>query len=245
MDGGAASAAPAGPRPGRHRAPGSVRRVHSERVAAAEAFALLVGTVPENLARSLDTSADRELYGGQRWLQEHVWPIPGPDGARWLRILARPTTPTPPSCTRTYGPVPGRVGGHRADVGRRGLARPARRTRPAAPGSPPRRRQGAADDRPAPSGRPRATRRRPVVDRRGGGLPWIITVSPGRYRVRVVTATHPLAGRECAALHLVLDPAGSSERWALVADGRGGRQPGYHVEVGVAALERSASTRLA
>jgi hypothetical protein len=52
----------------------------------AEAFAFMLAAVPEELAISIRTSADPS--GGQRWLQEHVWQIPGPDGARWLRTLA-------------------------------------------------------------------------------------------------------------------------------------------------------------
>lgn len=51
-----------------------------------EAFSLMLAAVPEELAIGLRTSADP--HGGQRWLQEHVWQIPGLEGARWLRTLA-------------------------------------------------------------------------------------------------------------------------------------------------------------
>lgn len=69
-----------------------------------------------------------------------------------------------------------------------------------------------------------------------GDVPWIIAVPPGRYSVHLVIGVHPLAGRECAALQLVLDPTASVERWALVPDGRVAGKPGYDVEVGVAGL---------
>ncbi len=68
-----------------------------------------------------------------------------------------------------------------------------------------------------------------------GNVPWIIDIPPGRYPVHVVIGTHPLAGRECAALHLVVDPDASIERWTLVPDGTTGK-PGYAVEVGVAGM---------
>lgn len=64
------------------------------------------------------------------------------------------------------------------------------------------------------------------------GLPWVIEVSPGTYEVSVVTARHPLASDECAALQLVVG-AGPVESWTLISGAHGA---GYHVEVGVAGL---------
>ena len=66
------------------------------------------------------------------------------------------------------------------------------------------------------------------------GFPWTIDVPPGSYPVRVATASHPLEGRDCAALELLLDRDAAVERWALVRTGRG--DDGYRVEVGVASL---------
>src|SRR5688572_12504495 len=44
-----------------------------------EAFTLLLGAVPGVLAASLDLAAE-PLYGGKRYLRQHLWSIPGPDG---------------------------------------------------------------------------------------------------------------------------------------------------------------------
>jgi hypothetical protein len=66
------------------------------------------------------------------------------------------------------------------------------------------------------------------------GFPWTIRVPPGSYSVRVATASHPLGGRDCAALELLLDRGAAVERWSLVRTDRG--DDGYHVEVGVASL---------
>lgn len=85
----AASQGPASPEPLAHAFLEAV--LHSPALGpqnrlTAEAFAFMLAAVPEELAISIRSSADPS--GGQRWLQEHVWQIPGPDGARWLRTLA-------------------------------------------------------------------------------------------------------------------------------------------------------------
>ena len=65
------------------------------------------------------------------------------------------------------------------------------------------------------------------------GLPWVLDLPAGRHRVLVVISHHPLGGRECAALHLVVDPASPVQGWTLVPSQRG-TPDGYNVEVGVA-----------
>ena len=60
------------------------------------------------------------------------------------------------------------------------------------------------------------------------GFPWAIEVPPGTYPVRIATASHPLEGRDCAALELLLDAGTAAERWSLVGT--------YRVEVGAASL---------
>jgi hypothetical protein len=57
------------------------------------------------------------------------------------------------------------------------------------------------------------------------GPPVVLLVAPGRHRVRVAIAAHPLAGRECAAAEVLIDPAAEVARWAPVT-GRFGL-PGY------------------
>lgn len=343
----AASQGPASPEPLAHALLEAV--LHSpafgpQNRLTAEAFAFMLAAVPEELAISIRTSADP--FGGQRWLQEHVWQIPGPDGARWLRTLAEaddvranflyqdmrsgrvamwvdedwpdrldalvrlPAKPRPGIITMLpIIPVP-RVAGpalvrllmaHGVDerdwlvrqsaANLRGLRRPDPaddvelvdwdqcRSRPELfrwvlelMGEPGDRsglvtaavRAGAVSareadwlaapvDRPAwadgevpwevdavvmagevivPSGRLTGDDPWSMV----GGLPWTIMVPPGRYPVHVIIGVHPLAGRECAALHLVIDPTAVVERWALVPDGRFAGKPGYDVEVGVAGL---------
>ena len=52
-----------------------------------ETFAFLLETLDEELAPTLDR-ATGSLYGGRRYLCQHVWAIAGDDGARWLRTLA-------------------------------------------------------------------------------------------------------------------------------------------------------------
>lgn len=54
----------------------------------ADAFALLLAAVPDDLAASLVFSAGH-MYGGQRHLRQHLFSLPGPEGARWLGVLAR------------------------------------------------------------------------------------------------------------------------------------------------------------
>lgn len=70
------------------------------------------------------------------------------------------------------------------------------------------------------------------------GLPFEFEVPPGRHAVRVATATHPLAGRQCAAIELTVDRGRAVATWELVPV-RGGRDA-YRVEVGVAALGAAA-----
>jgi len=306
--------------------------------------------VPEELAASLRTSADP--YGKKRWLQEHVWQIPGPEGARWLRTLTEaddiraqflyqdmrsgtvpmwadddwpdrldalaqlPAEPRPGiiamlammTVPRVAGPALVRLlMAHGVDerdwlveqsaANLRGLRRPdpaedvelvdwdARRSRPelfrwvlelmgepgdrsllvaaavraGAVSAPEGEWLGAPFDRPAwadgevpwevdavvmagevilPSGR--LTGGDPWCA--PGDVRWIIVAPPGRYPVHVVVGIHPLEGRDCAALHLVLDPTAEVERWVLVPvelvlvpDGIIG-SPGYTVEAGVAGL---------
>ena len=66
------------------------------------------------------------------------------------------------------------------------------------------------------------------------GFPWRIEVPAGSFQVRLVIAKHPLAGRECAALELLLDGETAVERWSLVR--ATSDEEGYRVEVGVASL---------
>jgi hypothetical protein len=65
------------------------------------------------------------------------------------------------------------------------------------------------------------------------GLPWIVELPPGAYEATVVVASHPLAGRQCAALQLGVS-GGEAVSWSLVRTVYG--KPGYTVEVGVAGL---------
>lgn len=64
------------------------------------------------------------------------------------------------------------------------------------------------------------------------GLPWVVEVPPGRYPVRVVVAEHPLEGRQCAALHLVVDPDAEVAGWSLQRASYD--RDGYTSEVGAA-----------
>ncbi|QGG94565.1 hypothetical protein GH723_05280 [Actinomarinicola tropica] len=54
----------------------------------AGAFALLLDAVPDQVEAALDPAADRHV-GGQRYLRQHVFTIPGPSGAMWLERLIR------------------------------------------------------------------------------------------------------------------------------------------------------------
>jgi hypothetical protein len=65
------------------------------------------------------------------------------------------------------------------------------------------------------------------------GLPWVLELAPGAYEATVVVASHPLAGRQCAALHLRMSGE-AAVSWSLVRTIYG--EPGYTVEVGAAGL---------
>lgn len=68
------------------------------------------------------------------------------------------------------------------------------------------------------------------------GIPFTVDVPPGEHQVGVLTAHHPLARNECAALRLTLAPNAAPVRWELVEVPRLDGPSGYWVEVGVASL---------
>ena len=312
---------------------------------APEAFTLLLDAAPDALAASLDLSAGH-LYGGKRYLRQHVWSIAGPDGARWLGVLARaddiaanflmqemsvgtvpmwpaedwsdrldavaelPTEPRPGVVTIMFVVRPprdaapalvrlamkhgrderdplvrmtaDRLREHRdsaddsvdlfdwdarhrrpelfrwllelsGDAGDRGALvaaavragrlpegdaawLSARLDRPAwADGEVP----WEVDDTVSagvlrlPAGR--LTGGDPWWTGGAEGFPWTIEVPPGSFPVLVVLASHPLYGRQCAALELVLDGDTPVEQWSLVQPTLGSLE-GYTVEVGVASF---------
>ena len=53
-----------------------------------QAFALVLDAAPDELAASLRPGAGH-TYGGRRYLQRQVWSLRGPEGARWMGVLAR------------------------------------------------------------------------------------------------------------------------------------------------------------
>jgi hypothetical protein len=65
------------------------------------------------------------------------------------------------------------------------------------------------------------------------GVPLVVTLAPGRYRVRVVVADHPLYGRENAAAELQIDPTAPIQRWQLIDTAGAADRAGYISEVGV------------
>lgn len=68
------------------------------------------------------------------------------------------------------------------------------------------------------------------------GIPFTVDVPSGEHQVEVLTAHHPLARNECAALRLTLAPNAAPVRWELVEVPRLDGPSGYSVEVGVASL---------
>jgi hypothetical protein len=318
-----------------------------------DAFALLLGAIPDELAASLGgpsladpVAAVSELYGGKRYLQQHVWAIPGSEGARWLGVLARaddiranfllqdmasgqvpmwpdedwpdrldalaalPPEPRPGVVSMLFLLRPPRaalpalvrvalvhgederdhlfrfcaerlreqrrsaddvaglvdweagqrrpelfrwllelsgVAGEREQVVAAAVADGRLAGNDAALFSAPLERPAWADgevpwevERVVLAGELRLPEGRLAGGDpwwTGGveGFPWVIEVPSGSFSVHVVVASHPLYGRECAALELVLDAETPVDRWTLVPSERRG-EDGYHVEVGVASL---------
>jgi hypothetical protein len=314
----------------------------------ADAFAFLLETVPDEVAASLDPSTPAHQYGGRRYLQRHLWAIPGREGTDWLLRLVRAdpgracvlygdmwmgklrmwveddwpdridalsglasemrTLPRPLPITgapRIAAPALVRLalahGVDERDVVVRHVADRLRSFHGQSPDedvelvdwdarqSRPElfrwllELMGADGDRPVlvaaarsanlVSGEDAAWLSEPLarpawadgevpweIDEEvdvgtvslpngrltGGdpwcaveGLSWVLELPPGTYQARVVIAAHPLRGRECAALHLIVDPSAMVERWTHVPSARGDGN-GYIVEVGVAGFGSTA-----
>lgn len=53
-----------------------------------EAFRLILAEAPEEVRRALGLKTVETMYGGLRYLEWHLWTVPGLAGADWLRELA-------------------------------------------------------------------------------------------------------------------------------------------------------------